>query len=64
MVTGGPFKLVRNPMYTGALSISLGLACLTQSGAFLAVFFIYLVMIIPLISLEEKGLRNAFGERL
>jgi protein-S-isoprenylcysteine O-methyltransferase Ste14 len=63
LVTDGPFKMVRNPMYTGALGISLGLACLTQSVAFLAVFFIYLAMIIPLIALEEKGLRNAFGER-
>ena len=38
MVMVGPYKLIRHPMYAAALSISLGLACLTQSLAFLALF--------------------------
>lgn len=63
LVSRGPFRLVRNPMYTGALGISFGLFCLTQSGALLAVFAIYLAIIFPLIALEEKGLQQAFGER-
>ncbi|HEX7503137.1 MAG TPA: isoprenylcysteine carboxylmethyltransferase family protein [Acidobacteriota bacterium] len=63
MVTSGPYQLVRHPMYAAALAISLGLACLTGSWAFLAVFFIYLALIIPLISREEKGLHDAYGER-
>lgn len=44
------------------MGISLGLACLTRSWAFLAVFFIYLALILPLIALEEKGLRKGYGE--
>ncbi|MCX6556250.1 MAG: hypothetical protein NTW95_02295 [Candidatus Aminicenantes bacterium] len=63
LVSRGPFRLVRNPLYTGALGISFGLFCLTQSGALLAVFAIYLAIIFPLIALEEKGLQQAFGER-
>jgi len=62
MVANGPFRLVRHPMYTAALSISFGLACLTQSWAFFSVFCIYLVLIFLLIPLEEEGLRKFYGE--
>jgi len=62
MVVNGPFRLVRHPMYTAALGISFGLACLTQSWAFFCVFCIYLMLIFPLIPLEEDGLRKAYGE--
>ena len=62
MVMDGPYKLIRHPMYTAALSISLGLACLIQSWAFFGVFCIYLVLIFPLIPMEEDGLRKAYGE--
>ena len=61
MIMDGPYKLIRHPMYTAALSISLGLACLIQSAAFFCVFFIYLVLILPLIPMEEDGLRKAYG---
>jgi len=50
-------------MYTAALCISLGLACLIQSLAFFSVFCIYLVLILLLIPVEEEGLRRAYGER-
>jgi len=63
MVMAGPYKLCRHPMYTAALCISLGLACLIQSLAFFSVFCIYLVLIILLIPVEEEGLRRAYGER-
>jgi protein-S-isoprenylcysteine O-methyltransferase Ste14 len=63
MIINGPYKLVRHPMYTAALSISLGLAGLIQSLAFFCVFCIYLVLIIPLIPMEEDGLRKAYGEQ-
>ena len=63
IVMGGPYRLVRHPMYTAALSISLGLACLIQSWAFFCVFCIYLVLIVLLIPVEEDGLRQAYGEQ-
>jgi protein-S-isoprenylcysteine O-methyltransferase Ste14 len=55
--------LVRHPMYTAALSISLGLTCLIQSWAFLCVSCIYLVVLSLLIPAEEVGLRRAYGEQ-
>jgi len=63
MVMDGPYRLIRHPMYTAALSISLGLAGLIQSWAFFCVFCIYLVLIFPLIPMEEDGLRKAYGEK-
>ena len=59
----GVYRLVRHPMYTAALSISLGLACLIQSWAFLCVLCIYLVLILLLIPLEENELWKAYGEQ-
>ena len=61
LVLRGPYRLIRHPMYTAALSIALGLACLIPSWIFFGVFGIYLVLVIPLISREEEGLRNAYG---
>ncbi len=63
MIRDGPYRLVRHPMYTAALSISLGLTCLIQSWAFFGVFCIYLALILPLIAMEEDGLQKAYGER-
>lgn len=62
IVTAGPYALVRHPMYLAALSIALGLACMIQSLAYLAVFIIYLALILPLIPHEERSLRDAYGD--
>jgi protein-S-isoprenylcysteine O-methyltransferase Ste14 len=61
MITDGPYKKIRHPMYTAALNISLGLACLIQSWAFIAVFCIYVVLILLLIPAEEEVLQRAYG---
>ena len=63
MVTDGPYRLVRHPMYTAALGISLGLALLVQSLAFFGVFCIYLGLLSLLIPVEEDTLREAYGEQ-
>ena len=62
LVIVGPYHFVRHPMYAAALYIALGLACMTQSLACFAVFCIYFVLISSLIPLEEKGLRQAYGQ--
>jgi protein-S-isoprenylcysteine O-methyltransferase Ste14 len=61
MVVGGPYRVIRHPMYSAALSICLGLACLTRSWVVFGLFCIYLVLILRLIPLEEAGLQKAFG---
>jgi protein-S-isoprenylcysteine O-methyltransferase Ste14 len=63
MVIAGPYKLVRHPMYTAALTISFGLACLTQSWAFLGIFTVYLGLILLLIPVEERGLQKAYEKQ-
>jgi protein-S-isoprenylcysteine O-methyltransferase len=63
MVIVGPYRIVRHPMYTAALCISLGLACLIQSLAFLSVFCTYVTLIILLVPGEEDGLRRAYGKQ-
>jgi protein-S-isoprenylcysteine O-methyltransferase Ste14 len=63
MVVDGPYRLVRHPMYTAALSISLGLVCLVQSWASFCVFCVYLILIFLLVPVEEDGLRKAYGEQ-
>ena len=63
MVMNGPYRLVRHPMYTAALSISFGLASLTKSWALLGVFGLYLMLILLLIPLEEDGLRQSYGKQ-
>jgi protein-S-isoprenylcysteine O-methyltransferase Ste14 len=50
-------------MYAAALSISLGLACLTHSLAYFCVFCIYVLLILLLIPREEDSLLRAYGER-
>ena len=62
-VAVGPYRLIRHPMYTAALSISLGLAGLLQSVVLLALFGLYLGLIVGLIPVEEEGLCRAYGEQ-
>ena len=63
LIVGGPYRAIRHPMYTAALSICLGLAALIQSWAVACAFVIYLVLILLLIPVEQDGLRQAYGEQ-
>jgi protein-S-isoprenylcysteine O-methyltransferase Ste14 len=62
LVVAGPYKLVRHPMYTSALCLSLGLSLLTRSMAVFALFGLYAGLILWLIPREEEGLRRVYGE--
>ena len=62
LVTRGPYRFVRHPMYAASLCISLGVACLTNSLAYFCIFCIYVLLILLLIPREEDALRRAYGE--
>ena len=62
LVTGGPYALVRHPMYAAALAMVLGLTLALQSLGCFAVFVVYLVLLSFLMPQEEAGLRSAYGE--
>lgn len=62
LIVSGPYALIRHPMYTAALSIALGLACLIGSLGCLAAFAIYLLLILRLLPFEEERLLQAFGD--
>jgi protein-S-isoprenylcysteine O-methyltransferase Ste14 len=63
VVARGPYKLVRNPMYIGGLSLLMGLGLFERSGsivllALLLSFFAHL----GVVYLEEPDLEKRFGE--
>ena len=58
----GPYKLIRNPMYTG-LIILIGTSILYNQNIRDAVIFLLFVIILLLkINMEEKFLEDRFGE--
>jgi protein-S-isoprenylcysteine O-methyltransferase Ste14 len=63
IVMAGPYRFIRHPMYLAALCISLGLALLTKSLGFFAVFCVYLVLILFLIPIEEGKMQQAYSDR-
>ena len=63
LIIRGPYAFIRHPMYTAALCIALGLACVTESLACLGAFVIYLVLILLLVPLEEESLKQTYGEQ-
>ena len=63
LITTGPFKISRHPMYSGMLSILLGsaLVCGTLFTFTYSILFVILMEIL-FIPLEENNLKNQFGE--
>ena len=62
LVTHGPYRFTRNPMYTGLTFQYLGVAALLDSGWSIIVLPIVLfVLVRTVISREETYLKDAFG---
>lgn len=62
LVTSGPYRFTRNPMYLGGTLILLGEAVLFESAILLAyLLFIFLAFDLFVILYEEPHLRKVFG---
>jgi protein-S-isoprenylcysteine O-methyltransferase Ste14 len=62
MITKGPYKVIRNPMYTGLL-IFFGIAVITNFTYLRLLFFILLaISLILKIFMEESFLEERFGK--
>jgi protein-S-isoprenylcysteine O-methyltransferase Ste14 len=63
LVTAGPFRLSRNPMYLGITLMLLGISLVAGSPALLIAPIGFLVLMSAVfIPFEENRLREAFGE--
>jgi protein-S-isoprenylcysteine O-methyltransferase Ste14 len=62
LVTSGPYRLVRHPMYAAVLAGALGLALLVQSLAIMALFVVLLGLVLLLLPIEERQLARAYGD--
>jgi protein-S-isoprenylcysteine O-methyltransferase Ste14 len=64
LVTAGPFRFTRNPMYLGMIAWLLGLAILLGSLiTFVFPIFVFLLANFILIPLEEKKMEQTFGSQ-
>jgi protein-S-isoprenylcysteine O-methyltransferase Ste14 len=63
LIQGGPYALVRNPMYLGILLIGLGVVFFLFKWWVACIFlFIFIIRYLPLMLKEEKELLSAFGD--
>ncbi len=61
LTTGGPYRLIRNPLYVGSLFIAVGFCLLTGSiWIWILVGAYFLLFYIPVILVEEKTLGEKF----
>lgn len=63
LVTSGPFRRLRNPIYLAQVLVMLGLAEITKNPWFVAMAFVHAIAITQLAIIpEERHLEARFGE--
>jgi protein-S-isoprenylcysteine O-methyltransferase Ste14 len=62
LITGGPYGLVRHPIYTGLLTGFLGTAIAIGQVRSLVAFAFFFAMLWFKLRLEERWMRLQFGE--
>lgn len=63
LVTHGPYRYVRHPIYTGTLLVTVGIAVFTGSLLGFAVMSLLVPLFLRRITLEEAMLQAEFGEQ-
>jgi len=61
-VAKGPYKIIRNPMYTGLILFFGASVISNYSSLHLSVFTILVIVLLEKIKMEEKFLGKRFGE--
>jgi protein-S-isoprenylcysteine O-methyltransferase Ste14 len=63
LVTGGPYRLTRHPMYLGIVSFHIGATLAMESLALLVITAVYVIpLTVMRIRAEDKVLAEGFGE--
>jgi protein-S-isoprenylcysteine O-methyltransferase Ste14 len=62
LVTSGPYRQIRHPMYTALLAVGIGIGLLSRSWYFLLPFIAAGIVIAFRIRREEEALVEKFGE--
>lgn len=63
LVTGGPFRWSRNPMYLGSLGVAVGAALIAGTWLmWLVPVVLFLLQHFVIIPFEERSMRHTFGE--
>ena len=62
LMTGGPYRICRNPMLLGVIIFYTGLVICLWSWQALVIFIVYVAIMMVQVSREEKRLEKDFGE--
>ncbi|MFX1508634.1 MAG: methyltransferase [Promethearchaeota archaeon] len=62
LITTGPYRYVRHPMYTALITVGVGLSFLSANWYFALPFIVTIVVIILRIKKEEEVMIDKFGE--
>ncbi|MFI5776757.1 methyltransferase family protein [Nocardia sp. NPDC051570] len=61
--TGGPYRLVRHPIYTGLLGVMVGLTLMSGFGATTLTLIFVLAWLLRRVRVEDRMLSIAFGDQ-